>query len=210
MSIKHKVLQDFQFVQPGKKIIILKAKTVLEDYAYQTKTEVVIIPKSIVDSNPEFFSLIDWKMEFHTYIKSLKIPQPTIISKKIIPFIETLLLESNPTPIDNEDLVNQIKEKDNELIIKNDEISKKLEIINLKDRDLQNAQTSLQSKDDEIVCLQNTIETLQNRIIEIQSEKQSEVVSDDYVLKSKIIGIVDGFKKSGYSTEIFDSLINQI
>ena len=34
MSIKHKVIQDFQFVTSDKKIIVLKANSVLENYTY--------------------------------------------------------------------------------------------------------------------------------------------------------------------------------
>ena len=203
MSIKHKVLQDFQFVQPGKKILILKAKTILEDYAYQTKTEVVIIPQSIVDSNPEFFSLIDWKMEFQSHIRALKLAQPAILAKKLIPFIETLLLDSNSSPTDNSDISFQLTKKDEEIMTKDTEIKSK-------DKELSDIKKLLSSKENELVSQQNLIEDLEKRIKELESQNQENLVLDNYVPKSKIFDIVDGFKRSGFSTEIFDSLLNQL
>jgi len=210
MSIKHKVLQDFQFVQPGKKILILKAKTILEDYTYQTKNEVAIVPQSIVDSNPEFFSLIDWKMEFQSHIRALKLAQPAILAKKLIPFIETLLLESNPSSIDDSDISNQLAKKDVEISNRDTEISKNIDEIKSKNLELSDIKKLLDSKEDELLSKQNLIETLEKRIVELESLVQDNPVLDDYVPKSRIFDIVDGFRRSGFSTEIFDSLLKQL
>ena len=35
MPVKHKVLKDFQLLTDDKKILILKAKTLLEDYKFK-------------------------------------------------------------------------------------------------------------------------------------------------------------------------------
>ena len=35
MAIKHKVLKDFQLLTDDKKILILKAKTIIEDYKFK-------------------------------------------------------------------------------------------------------------------------------------------------------------------------------
>ena len=56
MNVKHKVLKDFQFITNDKKIIILKAKTILENYKYITKFESVLIEKDIIDNNPEYLN----------------------------------------------------------------------------------------------------------------------------------------------------------
>jgi hypothetical protein len=40
MTIKHRVLKDFQLLTDDKKIIILKSKTILEDYKYTNKKEI--------------------------------------------------------------------------------------------------------------------------------------------------------------------------
>lgn len=95
MAIKHKVLKDFQLLTSDKKIIILKAKTVLVDYKYITKNDNVSLDKAIIDNNPDFFSPIDWKEELNTFLKLNKVTQPAILTKKLIPFIEQMFLLSN-------------------------------------------------------------------------------------------------------------------
>jgi hypothetical protein len=97
MGVKHKVLKDFQLLTNDKKIIILKAKTVLENYTYITKNDNVLVEKDIIDNNPDFFSLIDWKEELNTYLKQNKIPQPAVITKKLVPFIEEMFVITKET-----------------------------------------------------------------------------------------------------------------
>lgn len=73
MKIKHKVIKEFQYLSPEKKIFILKTGTILEEYNYKVKSEIIQIDKDIIDNNPEFFEIIDWKAELLTYIKTNKI-----------------------------------------------------------------------------------------------------------------------------------------
>ena len=93
MPIKHKVLKDFQLLTDDKKILILKAKTLLEDYKFKNKSEIVTVPVEIIRNNPDYFAFIDWKEELQSYLKVNKIPQPAVITKKILPFIENLIDE---------------------------------------------------------------------------------------------------------------------
>ena len=76
MKIKHKVIKEFQYLSPDKKIFILKVGTILEEYNYRVKTEIIPIDKDIIDNNPEFFEVIDWKAELLSYMRSEKMPQP--------------------------------------------------------------------------------------------------------------------------------------
>jgi hypothetical protein len=97
MTIKHKVLKDFQLLTDDKKILILKAKTIIEDYKFKNKSETVTVPLDIIKNNPDYFAFIDWKEDLQSYLKTNKIPQPAVITKKLVPFIETMMLEaSNP------------------------------------------------------------------------------------------------------------------
>jgi hypothetical protein len=91
MQIKHKVLKDFQLLTEDNKIIILKAKTILEDFKYKNKSEFVTIPSEIIKNNPDYFAFIDWKEDLQSYLKINKIPQPAVITKKLLPFIENLI-----------------------------------------------------------------------------------------------------------------------
>ena len=97
MKIKHKVIKEFQYLSPDKKIFILKLGTILEDYIYKVKTELIPIDKAIIDNNPDFFIVIDWKAELLTYLKSNKIPQPAVLGKKLFPFMEEFILSSTTT-----------------------------------------------------------------------------------------------------------------
>ena len=85
MSIKHKVIQDFQFISSDKKIIVLKANTILENYTYNPKGsgEPLKLEKELIENNNSFFKPLDWREELHTFIKVNKIPQPAIMTKKI-------------------------------------------------------------------------------------------------------------------------------
>jgi hypothetical protein len=94
MKIKHKVIKEFQYLSPDKKIFILKLGTILEDYIYKVKTELIPIDKDIIDNNPDFFIVIDWKAELLTYLKTNKIPQPAVLGKKLFPFMEEFILSS--------------------------------------------------------------------------------------------------------------------
>jgi hypothetical protein len=94
MKIKHKVIKEFQYLSPDKKIFILKIGTILEEYNYRVKTEIIPIDKDIIDHNPDFFEVIDWRAELLSYMRSEKLPQPAQLGKKIIPFIEEMILSS--------------------------------------------------------------------------------------------------------------------
>ena len=94
MKIKHKVVKEFQYLSPDKKIFILKAGTILEEYNYKIKSDIIPIDKDIIDNNPEFFDIIDWRAELLTYIKANKLPTPAVLTKKLIPFIDEMVLSS--------------------------------------------------------------------------------------------------------------------
>jgi DNA repair exonuclease SbcCD ATPase subunit len=113
MKLKHKLIKEFQYLGDDKKIIVLKVGTILEEYIYKLKSELIPIDKDIVDSNPDFFEIVEWKAELLSYLKSNKIPQPAILSKKLYPFMEEFILnnETNSSKIEstvvNEDLISK-------------------------------------------------------------------------------------------------------
>ena len=49
MKIKHKVIKEFQYLSPDKKIFILNVGTILEEYNYRVKTEIIPIDRDIID-----------------------------------------------------------------------------------------------------------------------------------------------------------------
>jgi len=98
MTIKHKVLKDFQLLMPDKKIIILKSGAILEEYFYKTKDESIQIDSDVINSNGDYFQIIDWKQELISRMRQNKVPQPSILAKKIIPLIEEMFVISSDRP----------------------------------------------------------------------------------------------------------------
>ena len=140
MKLKHKLIKEFQYLGDDKKIIVLKVGTILEEYIYKLKSELIPIDKDIVDSNPDFFEIVEWKAELLSYLKSNKIPQPAILSKKLYPFMEEFILnnETNSSKIEStivvsEDLISKreldIQRREKRVIENEDDNTEKLKRI---------------------------------------------------------------------------------
>ncbi len=135
MKIKHRVVRDFQYLRPDKKIFVLKTGTILDEYTYKVKTELIPIDKEIIDNNPDFFVIIEWKDELLSYMKVQKIPTPAQLHKKIVPFIEEMILSSmnisGGFQID-EDRLKEIERKESELNNREKRIKDKEEEIEIR------------------------------------------------------------------------------
>jgi len=94
MKIKHKVVKEFQYLSEDKKIFVLKAGTIIEEYNYKAKSETIAIDSAIIENNPEFFEIVDWKADLLAYIKANKLPTPAVLAKKLIPFFEDIVASS--------------------------------------------------------------------------------------------------------------------
>jgi DNA repair exonuclease SbcCD ATPase subunit len=132
MKIKHKLLSDYQFLSPDKKIFLIKSGTIIEEYIYKVKGDSISIDKEVVDANPQIFQIIDWKAELLSYMKAQKIPTPAQLHKKMIPFIEEMVLSS----ISNNTTINLDESKIKE--------------IEWKEIDLNNREKRIRDKEEEI------------------------------------------------------------
>jgi chromosome segregation ATPase len=162
MKIKHKVVKEFQYLSPDKKIFILKAGTILEEYNYKVKTETIAIDRDIIDNNPEFFEIIDWKAELLTYIKTNKLPTPAVLTKKLIPFIEEMVLSSIQQntvtgSVVDESVVRELERKSVDLDSrekrikdKEDEIEIRLKRVEKREGEYKEDLKSLDKKEDDI------------------------------------------------------------
>lgn len=145
MKLKHKVINDFQYLSPDKKIFILKVGTVLEEYTFKVKSEVIPIDKDIIDNNPEFFEVIDYKAELLAYLKIQKIQQPAQVHKKLIPFIEEMILSSIQQTGNSisPSMLREIEKREDEVI----NLTRELE---RKESDLNSRERRIKDKEDEI------------------------------------------------------------
>ena len=163
MKIKHKVINDFQYLSPDKKIFVLKSGTILEEYIHKVKSELIPIDKAIIDNNPEFFEVIDWKAELLTFMKVNKIAQPAQLGKKLIPFIEDMVLSSiqqNTTstgPVMDESLMKELERKESDLNSrerrikdKEDELDIRLKRVEKRETEYKDDLKSLDKKEDEL------------------------------------------------------------
>lgn len=157
MKIKHKVVKEFQYLSPEKKIFVLKAGTILEEYDYKMKSEVIPIDREIVDNNPEFFEVIDWKSELLSYMRANKMPQPAQLGKKLIPFIEEMVISSiekapaKATDSEKEDIdlssrEKKIREKEEEIEIRLSRIEKREAEYKKDIKDIDERETYLREK----------------------------------------------------------------
>ena len=87
MKIKHKLLSDYQYTSSDKKIFLIKSGTILDNYNYRIKDEMIEVDKDIIDNNPQYFKIIDWKEELHTFIKVNKLPSPKTLANKLRNYI---------------------------------------------------------------------------------------------------------------------------
>jgi hypothetical protein len=167
MKLKHKVIKEFQFLTPDKKILILKVNSVLEEYVYTQKDEKILIDKDIVDNNPEFFLEVDWKAELVSYLKTNKIPQPAVLSKKLFPFMEEFINSNYET----------------------------LPVLDInKSKELENKEFDLERREKRISDREEELEIRINRIEKRESEYKEDIKSLDKKetdLKQKIIEVTN-------------------
>lgn len=181
MKIKHKVVKEFQYLSPDKKIFILKIGTILQEYIYKVKTELIPIDKAIIDNNPEFFEVIDWKAELLTFMRSEKMPQPAQLGKKLIPFFEDMIMSSiqhENVPSMDPALMKDVERRESEL--------------NTFKRDLDRRETDLDSRDRRVKDKEDELEIRIKRIEKREDEykldlKTIEKKDDDLRLRTRDI-----------------------
>ena len=134
MKIKHKLLSDYQFLSNDKKIFLIKSGTIIEQYTYKVKSENISIDKEVVDANPQLFQIIDWKAEMLSYMKLQKLPTPAQLHKKLVPFIEEMVLSSiqQNTSIIDDSKIKEIEWKEIDLITREKRIKDKEEEIDIR------------------------------------------------------------------------------
>lgn len=161
MKIKHKLLIDYQYTSLDKKIFLIKSGTIIDDYVYNLKGESLKLDREIVEANPQIFTPIDWKAELLTYMRTQKLPTPSQFHKKLVPFIEEMVLSSiqqnNPTVTFEESKIREIEWKEKDLNIRErrikdteDEIEIRVKRVEKRESDYKNEIQELDKKEDDL------------------------------------------------------------
>lgn len=191
MKIKHKVIKEFQYLSPDKKIFILKVGTILQEYNYTVKSEIIPIDKVIIDNNPEFFEVVDWKSELLVHMRANKFPTPTQFHKKLVPFIEEMVLSSiqqNSSP------VNTIDES-------------KLKDLEWKEIDLNSREKRIKDKEEEIEIRLKRVEKREDdhkEELKTLDKKEDELRSKSRELTEKQLDIEDKLQDINERERNFD------
>lgn len=219
MPVKHKVLKDFQLLTDEKKILILKSKTILEDYKFKNKSEIVKVSPEVIKNNADYFQLIDWKEELQNFLKTNKIPQPAIITKKLLPFIENLLEElptttkeiiiEKPVTIEKEVYINNpIKSDDTEY-------ETKLRKVELLQKKLENELVETNNIEAEYIAKKTKLDQLENSLKKQEhklenlskdlNEKDSKLNDKENLIQTQLEQI-NSFVKKDEIIEVLNSL----
>ena len=196
MKIKHKVIKEFQYLSPDKKIFILKIGTILEEYNYRVKTDIIPIDKDIIDNNPEFFEVIDWKSELLSYMRAEKLPQPAQLGKKIIPFIEEMILSSISQSQPQGQVVDEYQIKE----------------LERKEKDLNNREFRIKDKEEEIEIRISRVEKREESYkedLKLLDKKEDELRERNKILTEKQIDLEDKTQDLNEKERNFDRSVLQ-
>lgn len=197
MKIKHKLLSDYQYITPDKKIFLIKSGTIIEEYLYKLKGENIPIDKEIVEANPQLFDPIDWKAELLTYMRAEKLPQPAQLGKKIIPFIEDMILSSmsqNTPQQGNYVDEYQIKE------------------LERKEKDLNNREIRIKDKEEEIEIRIGRVEKREESYkedLKLLDKKEDELRERNRLLTEKQLDLEDKVQDLNERERNFDRSVLQ-
>ncbi len=196
MKIKHKVIKEFQYLSPDKKIFILKIGTILEEYNYRVKTEIIPIDKEIIDNNPEFFEIIDWKNELLSYMRAEKLPQPAQLGKKLIPFIEDMILSSMSQAQPQGQVIDEYQIKE----------------LERKEKDLNNRELRIKDKEEEIEIRIGRVEKREESYkedLKLLDKKEDELRERNRILTEKQLDLEDKTQDLNEKERNFDRSVLQ-
>ena len=198
MAIKHRVLKDFQLVTEDKKIIILKSKTILEDYKYTNKKESAYVSKEIIQNNPEFFLKVEWTEELNNYLKLNKIAQPAVVTKKLVPFIEKMMSEidvkTNVETVIVEsvkhdyDIQLELESKLKKVTLKESRLEKESDDLNIREAEINLKEKKTNKLDEDLKSKEKELQDRENLLNIKSSELESKIISinEKYIERLKL------------------------
>lgn len=203
MKIKHKLLSDYQYISPDKKIFLIKSGTIIEEYTYKLKGESIILDKEVVEANPQLFDPIDWKAELLSFMRSEKMPQPAQLGKKLIPFFEEMVMSSiqhNTTNSTDQNLLRDIERREVELnTFKRD--------LDRKESDLESRERRIKDREDEIQIRMDRVEKKENEYkqdLKKLEKKDDEIRAKNRTLTEKELDLQEKYQELNERERNFD------
>lgn len=193
MKIRHKLLADYQYTTPDKKIFLIKSGTVIEEYKYKLKGEIIPIDKDIVEANPELFDPIDWKAELLTFMRAEKMPQPAQLGKKLIPFFEEMIMSSiqQQTGSTDPNLLKEVERRELELnSFKRD--------LDRKESDLESRERRIKDREDEIQIRMSRVEKREDEYkldLKKLEKKDDEIRAKNRALTEKELDLQEKYQE---------------
>jgi hypothetical protein len=114
------VVKDFQYTNEKMQIMVLPTGEVLEKqdaefYRFKKRMSIYTVPVEIIENNPIFFKVVDWREDLLREMKKNKKSTTPAIHKQVVAYIENEVL-FNKEIIENdvmEELLKLVREKYN-------------------------------------------------------------------------------------------------
>lgn len=215
--MKHRLLKDYQLMTPDKRFVMIKARTILENYAFRIKDKILPIDKEIVDKNPEYFAVIDWKEELTQHLKGQGITNATTIAKKVIPFIvDEFIVPKNVETQQKSPVSEQLA---TELGVDSKIVAQREEAVSIREAGIAARERELDKKQGELNLLEQTLLLKERELAKEQAivaKKQAEL--DDMlknhiplgVLSQRTQEVLSEIAQSGLDTSLVKEALSKI
>ena len=111
--MRYEVIKDFQYTNEKMQIMILPESQVVEQYdadtyMFKMRTKAYQITALLVENNPSFFKVVDWREDLLREMKKDKKSTTPTIHKQVVAYIENEVLFEKEI-LDNEVLIDLLK-----------------------------------------------------------------------------------------------------
>lgn len=111
--MRYEVIKDFQYTNEKMQIMILPENQVVEQYdtdtyIFKIRAKTYQIAKILIENNPSFFKVVDWREDLLRVMKKDKKSTTPTIHKQVVAYIENEVLFEKEI-VDNEILIDLLK-----------------------------------------------------------------------------------------------------
>ena len=98
--MRFELIKEFQYVNPERQILSLAVNNIVEKvdanwYGFEIRGKAYKIESAIVESNPAYFKLIDWRVDLLEMMKDKRKATLPALHKSVVGFIEENLMNKH-------------------------------------------------------------------------------------------------------------------